>query len=75
MGVASRGSGEGGRTVPAQRGLVVDVVAQHGLGVIEQGGGFLGAAGPVDDFLQQVGVVSPCCLDEELAGCCALCVC
>lgn len=59
--------GVGRCTVPSECGFVVDVVPQHGLGLVEEDGGFLGAAGGVDDFLEEVGVVSSCRLDEELA--------
>lgn len=52
---------------------MVDVVPQHGLGLVEEGGGFLGTARTVDDFLQEVGVVSSCCLNEEFAGLSTLC--
>ena len=52
---------------------MVDVVSQHGLGLVEEDGGFLGAACTVDDFLQQVGVVSSCCLDEEFTRLSTLC--
>jgi hypothetical protein len=52
---------------------MVDVVAQYGLGLIEQNGGFLGAACPFDHFLQEVGVVPSGRLDEKFARFCALC--
>jgi hypothetical protein len=47
---------------------MVDVVAQHSLRLVQQDSGLFRIAYVVNDLLQEVGVVSTCCLDEKLGG-------
>lgn len=55
---------EGRRTVAVGCGLVVEVVAHYGGGVVEEGGDF-GVGLVVEDFEEEVGVVAAAGLDEE----------
>ena len=52
-------------TVPARGSFMVDVVAQHSLGFIQQSGYFLWVADVCDHFLQEVCVVSASRFNEE----------
>ena len=51
---------------------MVDVIAQHSLRLVQQTSRLFRIAYFVNDLLEKIGIVSSCCLDEELGERCTL---
>lgn len=60
------------RTISTQRSLMVDVIAHHSLRLVQEESRLFRIANVINQLLEKVGVVSACCLDEELLGGCTL---
>lgn len=63
---------ERGHTVSPQRSLMVKVIAQHSLRLVQQDSRLFRIAYFIDHFLQKVGIVSACCLNEKFGVRCTL---